>query len=77
MLLSIWLLLFVYLYTILMLIWLCSSKLAILAAWVVLFLVAYKTSQVELDWKEFDPYHELGIDRVSAIAYTLWYNDIM
>jgi len=28
-------------------------------------LVAYKTSQVELDWKEFDPYFELEIDRVS------------
>jgi len=39
------------------------TKVLILMAWVVLFLVAYKTSQVELDWKEFDPYQELGIDR--------------
>jgi len=28
--------------------------------------VAYKTSQVELDFTEFDPYSELGIDRVCS-----------
>ena len=42
-----------------------SRKLGLLLGWVVFALVAYKTSQVELDFSEFDPFGELGIDRVS------------
>jgi translocation protein SEC63 len=40
-----------------------TIKLGLLFFWVLFFLVAYKVSQVELDWTEFDPYAELGIDR--------------
>ena len=48
-------------------------KLAILLGWVLFALVAYKTSQVELDFSEFDPFGELGIDRVSRLnlSYTI------
>ena len=36
----------------------------IILGWVLFIFIAYKTSQVELDFKDFDPYAELGIDRV-------------
>ena len=39
-------------------------KLLILLGWVFFVFVAYKASMVEIDFKEFDPYAELGIDRV-------------
>ena len=41
------------------------SKTGLLIGWVLLAAVAYKASQVELDFAEFDPYSELKIDRVS------------
>lgn len=44
-----------------------TIKLVIIVFWIILFLVAYKTSQVELDWKEFDPYFELEIDREASV----------
>ncbi|KAK2154638.1 hypothetical protein LSH36_262g02034 [Paralvinella palmiformis] len=44
-----------------------SIKLVIIVFWIILCLVAYKTSQVELDWKEFDPYFELEIDREASV----------
>jgi preprotein translocase subunit Sec63 len=40
-------------------------KLILIIGWIIFAYVAYKTSQVELDFTEFDPYAELGIDRVS------------
>ncbi|ELU17583.1 hypothetical protein CAPTEDRAFT_160293 [Capitella teleta] len=40
-----------------------SIKLGLIVVWLLFCLVAYKVSQVELDFKEFDPYAELGIDR--------------
>ena len=48
-------------------------KLAILLGWVLFALVAYKTSQVELDFSEFDPFGELGIDRVSQLNLSYMY----
>ena len=45
--------------------WLCvCSKLVIIIGWVFFAFDVYKASKVELDFKEFDPYAELGIDRV-------------
>ena len=41
------------------------SKSGLLIGWALLAVVAYKASQVELDFAEFDPYSELQIDRVS------------
>jgi len=41
------------------------SKTGLLIGWALLAVVAYKASQVELDFAEFDPYNELQIDRVS------------
>ena len=44
----------------------------LLVGWALLALVAYKASQVELDFAEFDPYGELNIDRVSeTLPFTL------
>ena len=39
----------------------------IILGWVLFIFIAYKTSQVELDFKDFDPYAELEIDRVSSM----------
>ena len=39
-------------------------KFGIIVGWVIFALLAYKVSTVELDFKEYDPYAELGIDRV-------------
>ena len=36
----------------------------IILGWALFIFIAYKTSQVELDFKDFDPYAELEIDRV-------------
>ena len=36
----------------------------IVLGWALFIFIAYKTSQVELDFKDFDPYAELEIDRV-------------
>ncbi len=36
----------------------------IFLGWALFIFIAYKTSQVEIDFKDFDPYAELGIDRV-------------
>lgn len=44
-------------------------KLGLIVVWLLFCLVAYKVSQVELDFKEFDPYAELGIDRVRVSFY--------
>ena len=35
--------------------------------WGIFFAVAHKASKVEIDYTEFDPYQELGIDRVSFL----------
>jgi len=45
-------------------------KFIILSGWVFFVFVAYKASKVEIDFKEFDPYAELGIDRVSGDFFT-------
>ena len=39
----------------------------LIIGWIFFICIAYKTSQVELDFKEFDPYAELEIDRVSLL----------
>jgi len=44
--------------------WLLCSKAALIIGWVIFAYVAYETSQVQIDFTEFDPYTELGIDRV-------------
>ena len=49
---------FIYLYAY------ACRKGGLLLGWVLFALVAYKVSTVELDFKEFDPYAELGIDKV-------------
>ncbi|KAK2171190.1 hypothetical protein NP493_1094g02025 [Ridgeia piscesae] len=40
-----------------------AIKTGLLIGWALLAVVAYKASQVELDFAEFDPYNELQIDR--------------
>lgn len=40
-----------------------AIKVIIILSWVAFAVVAYKASQVEIDYKEFDPYAELEIDR--------------
>jgi len=42
------------------------SKAVLIFGWVIFAYVAYETSQVQIDFTEFDPYMELGIDRVTA-----------
>ena len=42
----------------------------IILGWVLFIFIAYKTSQVELDFKDFDPYAELEIDRVCVYSMT-------
>jgi len=39
-------------------------KAVLILGWVIFAYVAYETSQVQIDFTEFDPYTELGIDRV-------------
>jgi len=39
-------------------------KVVLICGWMIFAYVAYKTSQVQIDFTEFDPYAELGIDRV-------------
>jgi len=46
---------------------LCVHRKAVLIfGWVIFAYVAYETSQVQIDFTEFDPYTELGIDRVPS-----------
>ena len=47
-----------------------SRKAALIFGWMIFAYVAYETSKVQIDFTEFDPYTELGIDRVSAFAST-------
>ena len=42
--------------------------LLLIIGWGLFVAVAYKASQVEIDYTEFDPYQELGIDRVRLIT---------
>jgi len=37
--------------------------------WLIFAYVAYETSQVQIDFTEFDPYTELGIDRVPSYVF--------
>ena len=39
-------------------------KVVLILGWVIFAYVAYQTSKVQIDFTEFDPYAELGIDRV-------------
>ena len=39
----------------------------IILGWVLFIFIAYKTSQVELDFKDFNPYAELEIDKVCVL----------
>jgi len=41
-------------------------KAVLIFGWVIFAYVAYETSQVQIDFTEFDPYTELGIDRVPS-----------
>ena len=41
----------------------------IILGWALFIFIAYKTSQVELDFKDFDPYAELEIDRVRLMYF--------
>ena len=45
---------------------LCHRKAVLILGWVIFAYVAYETSQVQIDFTEFDPYTELGIDRVPS-----------
>lgn len=40
-------------------------KIIIIIGWIIMIYVAYKTTQVEIDYTEFDPFAELEIDRVN------------
>lgn len=40
-------------------------KIIIIIGWVIMIYVAYKTTQVEIDYTEFNPFAELEIDRVN------------
>ena len=42
-----------------------SRKIVLIIGWVIFLLLAYKVSRIQLDYVEYDPYSELGIDRVS------------
>lgn len=44
------------------------TKLLIMIGWVFFFFLAYKTSQIELEFKEFDPYAELEIERGAEVS---------
>ena len=44
----------------------------IILGWILFIFIAYKASQVELDFKDFDPYAELEIDRVRSM-YQLFF----
>ena len=50
---------------------LLSRKAALIFGWMIFAYVAYQTSKVQIDFTEFDPYMELGIDRVSTFASTV------
>jgi len=41
-------------------------KAVLIFGWVIFAYVAYETSQVQIDFTEFDPYAELSIDRVPS-----------
>ncbi|ESN99078.1 hypothetical protein HELRODRAFT_188993 [Helobdella robusta] len=43
-------------------------KLILIIGWIFFIYIAYKTSQVELEFKEFDPYAELEIERGATVA---------
>ena len=46
-------------------------KIILIIGWIIFIFIVYKTSQVELDFSEFDPYAELGIDRVKLFTLIL------
>jgi len=54
---------------------LLSRKAALIFGWMIFAYVAYETSKVQIDFTEFDPYMELGIDRVftftSTVSFTI------
>ena len=50
---------------------LCYRKIGLIVGWICFVIIAYKASQVELDFSEFDPYSELGIDRVCYFTCNL------
>ncbi|XP_074663025.1 translocation protein SEC63 homolog isoform X2 [Tubulanus polymorphus] len=43
-------------------------KIGLVIGWIVLVLLAYKVSQVEMDYVEYDPFIELGIDRGASTS---------
>jgi len=45
-------------------------KAVLIFGWMIFAYVAYETSKVQIDFTEFDPYMELGIDRVSDFSCT-------
>jgi len=51
-------------------VWFMHRKAVLIFGWVIFAYVAYETSQVQIDFTEFDPYTELGIDRVPAYIST-------
>jgi len=52
-------------------------KAALIFGWMIFAYVAYETSKVQIDFTEFDPYMELGIDRVSIGFCLHWFIDYL
>ncbi|KAK3097244.1 hypothetical protein FSP39_007997 [Pinctada imbricata] len=45
-----------------------AIKIALLLGWVIFIMLAYKVSKIQLDYVEYDPYVELGLDRGATQA---------
>ncbi len=41
-----------------------SSKIILVLAWIILIILAYRVSLIEIEHKEYDPFAVLDIDRV-------------
>ncbi|GFR76791.1 translocation protein SEC63-like protein, partial [Elysia marginata] len=44
-------------------------KICLAVGWVIFVLLAWKVSMIQLDYVEYDPFNELGIDRVCVQCY--------
>ena len=43
-------------------------KIGLVLGWVVFALLAYKVSKIQMDYVEYNPFNELGIDSVSKVG---------
>ncbi len=41
-----------------------SSKIGLVLAWIILLILAYRVSLIEIEHKEYDPFAVLDVDRV-------------